>query len=77
MAFPGGCSNMYCVFAPEKMAFPGGSSNMYCVLPYELRHDDFSREVYKNVILFRVLPCGSYRDNLSTDARRGYIDDHV
>ena len=31
----------------------------------------------RNMILLRVLPCGSYSDNLSTDVTRGYKNDHV
>ena len=30
-----------------------------------------------NLILLRVLPCGSHSDNLSTDVTRGCKDDHV
>ena len=31
----------------------------------------------RNMILLRVLPCGSYSDNLATDVTRGCKDDHV
>ena len=35
------------------------------------------RRCINNLILLRVLPCGSYSDNLSTDVTRGCKDDHV